>query len=159
MKLILQSIKASDTMIHTYQKHHKLPFINNIYCVFFKGCAAVCITYPVIGSVAAVAIAAGTTIAVFTATARIKPLEKEYKVGFGKLDDFNKGMNEIQMVFAAVQEQVHQRGKMMSNISEATNEAKIYANYPDAQFVPNFDDLKHALIKLQDFCKDYLSAN
>ena len=146
-------------MVHTYQKHNKLAFINNIYCVFFKGCAAVCITYPVIGLVAAVSLAAGSTITAFTGPACIKPLEKQYKVGFGKLEDFNKKMNEIQMVFAAVQEQVHQRGKMMSNISETTNETKIYANYCDAQFVPNLDDLKHAITKLQDFCTDYLCTN
>ena len=151
--------------MHTYRKYNKLPFINNIYCVFFKGGVAVCTYAPVFGLATGVEFAAEKAIIAYPATTVItkgtciKTLDKQYSVVLGKLEDFYKAINESQMAVAAVQEELQQRGNRIlfeeSSILESTNDTKINANSNHAQFVPSYDDLKHATIKLEELCKDY----
>lgn len=119
--------------------------------------------------VTGVSLAAGSAFIAYPASAvysqqgeergRVKPLEEKYKLGIANLEDFNKSMNQIHIAVAALQEQVHRRGKRMREIFETKNETKICASYLEAQFVPTFDDFTHATIKLKDLCTDYLSIN
>ena len=153
--------KASDIIIHTYQKCNKLLFNNSIFCVFFKGSVAASTFAPVNWLVIGTSLVtiAYPAAAVITVVACIKLFEKKHKIELGKLEDFNKAINESQMTLAVVQEQVQTQGNMRSNIFENTNETKIFGNYLGAHFYPTFDNLKHAATKLQELCTDYLSIN
>ena len=137
-------------MIHAYKNYDKLPFINDIYCVFFKGFAAVSYFVPAMGLITGASLTGGRSLT-FQSTD-----ENVYRTGHRKLKDLNETINQMQEAVKSVQEEVHTKKRKMHNIFQATKETHIHANYINSKIDPKFNDLKTATNKLEALCTEYI---
>ena len=146
------------------QNNIKLALINDIYCVFFEGIAAICTFVPVIGLVAGIAITGGAAAIAYPAAAaitekgRVEPLTKKLKDGSEALKKLDDAIFAMKNAVKDMQEEIHTKKKKMEDIYGVADEATIYANDHDAQYDHTFGELKKALIKLQSLCTDWLSV-